>query len=177
MIASLSRRPLARLLLVSLVAAAPSLARADVLPDDMTPPSIAITAPKNGSVHEPPASFIVSISATDIGTGVAKVELTVDGAAVGEPDTEAPYNFNVEDLAVGSHTLVATATDGMGNTSTAMVTIEVQVAGASTGETDTGGGGEMVSGCGCTHAPAGDGLGLAALGLVLLAGRRRRGQG
>ncbi|MEZ4447912.1 MAG: Ig-like domain-containing protein [Nannocystaceae bacterium] len=160
------------LALAAPVALAAGAARADMPPDDTTPPSVAITSPKNNSVLEAPASFVVSVSATDIGLGIKQVDLTLDGAAVGDPDTETPYAFNVNDLAAGAHTLKATATDLMGNTASSEVMIEVS-SGESGGATESSGGGEEAPGCGCRHA--GDGSAFAALLLALgMVVRRRR---
>lgn len=160
------------LALLAPLSLAPALARADVPNDDTTPPSVAITSPKNNASLEAPASFVVSVSASDIGLGVKQVDLTLDGAAVGEPDTTTPYAFNVDALAAGTHTLVATATDLMGNTASATVMIEV-TAGSDTGSSSATGGGEEAPGCGCRQGSAG-GLGFAALVLGLGLGVRRR---
>jgi chitodextrinase len=88
---------------------------------DTTPPTVAITAPTNGST----VSGVTTIStvASD-NVAVAKVELLVDGAVKGM-DTTAPYNFTWDSTSVanGSHAIAAQAFDVAGNNSTATVAV------------------------------------------------------
>ena len=92
---------------------------------DNTAPSVAVTGP-TGTV-----SGTVSITANSSdpapGSGVASVQLLVDGSAIGT-DSSAPYaaSWNTGTVANGTHTLTARATDGAGNTATSTpVTVTV----------------------------------------------------
>src|SRR5439155_2125233 len=57
------------------------------------------------------------INASDSESGVASVQLCIDGNVMGQPDVTAPYvvSFDTTDLANGAHTLTANATDVLGN--------------------------------------------------------------
>jgi hypothetical protein len=89
---------------------------------DTTAPTAAVTSPADGaSVYGPTT---VTATASD-DTGVAGVDLLVDGTVVGS-DSTAPYSFTWSATAVGSHTLQARARDAAGNTgasSTVTVTV------------------------------------------------------
>jgi hypothetical protein len=88
-------------------------------------PTVTITAPTTGATVS--GTISISVTATD-SLGIASVQLTVDGANVGAPDTTAPYNFSLDTttLSNGSHTLTAVATDTGNNVGTSpVVTITV----------------------------------------------------
>jgi len=146
-------------------------------PVDNVLPTVSITAPTDGATVE--AGFAVDVTAAD-DAGVARVELSVDGAAAGS-DTEAPYSFTTDPaLASGSHTVTATAFDFANNMATAAVTVMIS------GEEQTPDGGEPDGGD-PTNPDDGDGGGCCStggdpMGAVLLFGmtalvlrRRRRG--
>jgi hypothetical protein len=101
------------------------------LPSDTTSPSVAMTAPANGATVSG-AAVTVSASATD-NVGVASVQLLLDGAPIGAPDTTAPYSISWDSTAVanGTHTLSARAADAAGNATTATA-VTVTVANADT---------------------------------------------
>jgi chitinase len=84
---------------------------------DTTPPTVALSSPAAGATVS--GTVTVSATASDAG-GVASVTLLVDGAAVGAPDTAAPYSFswNTTGVANGGHTLAARAVDAAGNSAT-----------------------------------------------------------
>ncbi len=155
-------------------------------------PTVAITTPEDGDAFEIDASgqaaLRVTLSADDAdGSGVAQVQLALDGTALGADDAP-PWEYDVV-LVPGTHTLAATATDLAGNVGDA-TPIEVVIGGDGEGDEDeegdgTGGGsdetadtgtlGEDVQreGCGCrTTSPGGGALGLLAL--LVLARRRVR---
>jgi N,N-dimethylformamidase beta subunit-like, C-terminal/Bacterial Ig domain/Purple acid Phosphatase, N-terminal domain len=92
---------------------------------DMTPPTVAITAPANGATVS--GAVTLSATATD-NVGVASVQFRVDGADVGAKMTTAPYNlsWNSATLANGSHSITAVAADAAGN-QTAATPITVTV--------------------------------------------------
>lgn len=82
-------------------------------PSDTTPPSVSIT-----NIAYDGKFLMIAVSASDTQSGVAKVELYVDGA-LKSTDTAAPWSFklNARPLGKGSHTIQAKAYDGAGNAS------------------------------------------------------------
>ena len=93
--------------------------------NDLTPPTVAITAPAAGSTAS--GTTAVTANASD-NIGVAGVQFFVDGAVLGAEDTSAPYSaaWDTATAANGSHTLTARARDAAGNTTTsAAVTVTV----------------------------------------------------
>ncbi len=93
--------------------------------NDSTPPTVSISSPSSGATV---AGSTVSIaaSATD-DVSVSSVRFTVDGVAIGSPDTTSPYSiiWDSTSVADGSHTLAAIARDPRGNESTATVAVTV----------------------------------------------------
>ena len=92
---------------------------------DLTPPSVAVTAPPEGAVVT--GSTTVSATASD-NDAVVGVQFRLDGAPLGEEDTSAPYQITWNTIATadGSHTLTAVARDPSGNSATSSpVTIAV----------------------------------------------------
>jgi len=89
---------------------------------DTVPPTASITSPTNGAnVY---GSTTVTATASD-NLGVTSVNLLVDGAVTATA-TSAPYSFNWNATAVGSHTLQVVARDAAGNTgSSATVSVTV----------------------------------------------------
>jgi fibronectin type 3 domain-containing protein len=83
-------------------------------PNDTTPPVVSVNAPAAGSNLS--GTVTVTIAASDP-SGVAGVQLLVDGTVVGTPDTVPPYQFTFDatPYAAGSHTIGATASDTVGN--------------------------------------------------------------
>src|SRR5205814_1305726 len=82
-------------------------------------PAVAVTAPSSGATVA--GTISVNVTASDTGSGVASVQLVVDGTSVGQPDLSNPYTFSLDttSLTDGSHTIGATAIDGVGNVGTA----------------------------------------------------------
>lgn len=72
-------------------------------------PSVSITAPVNNTIAKAGGSLTVEAAADDA-DGIAKTELIVDGTKVAE-DSTAPYSFQLNDLADGTHYLVVRAID------------------------------------------------------------------
>jgi MYXO-CTERM domain-containing protein len=76
--------------------------------DDMTPPTVSITAPADGATVD--AGFVVTVQASD-DVAVERVEILIDGVVAGT-DTTEPYELATDSmLAPGSHTITATAYD------------------------------------------------------------------
>ncbi len=84
---------------------------------DTTAPIVNITAPSNGSTVS--ETVTISASATDVGTGVVKVEFYLNTTKIGE-DTTAPYEISWDSSSVadGSYTIKAKAIDGASNEAT-----------------------------------------------------------
>jgi hypothetical protein len=93
----------------------------NVVTSDITAPSVSIVSPANGSSVSGTVS--VSVGASD-NVGVKSVSLTVDGALISSLST-APYNFswNTTNVADGTHSLTATATDAAGNSNSFSITV------------------------------------------------------
>ncbi|MBB6612666.1 DUF4082 domain-containing protein [Pontibacter sp. Tf4] len=88
-------------------------------------PSVAITAPVSGTKLQAPASVTITAEASDAGGSVAKVEFFNGTQRLGEALT-APYTYNWSNVAAGSYSLTAKATDNEGAVTTSEpVTITV----------------------------------------------------
>jgi len=92
---------------------------------DTVPPTVALTAPSNGSTVG--GLVTVTASAND-NVGVAGVQFLVDGVALGSKLTTGPYaaSWDTSAFSNGSHTLSGVAQDAGGNTtatSTTTVTV------------------------------------------------------
>jgi hypothetical protein len=85
---------------------------------DVTPPNVSITAPPAGSSVSGVVSLVAS-AGDDV--GVASVQFTLDGAALGAVDTTAPYGmlWDSTTAANGTHLIGAVARDAAGNTTVA----------------------------------------------------------
>jgi hypothetical protein len=93
---------------------------------DNVPPTVAMTAPTNGSTVSGSA-VTLSATASD-NVAVANVQFLLDGNPLGTPITAAPYTLSWDSTTAtnGSHTLSARATDTAGNSATASaVTVTV----------------------------------------------------
>ena len=89
-----------------------------------TPPTVSITSPANNAVMIAPATFNVAASASDSGGSVSQVEFLRDTTSLGT-DATSPYSAVVTDLAAGTYTLSAVATDNLGARSTNSITLIV----------------------------------------------------
>ena len=97
----------------------------EVISQDVTPPTVIITAPAAGATLT--GVFTMTAEATD-DEEVAGVQFQVDGGAVGEEVTVSPYTLAVDShtLTNGPHALTAVARDAAGNVATsAEVSIQV----------------------------------------------------
>jgi hypothetical protein len=95
-------------------------------PPDTTPPTVGITNPTNGQTVS--ATIPVAANAMD-NVAVASVQFFLDGRALGNPVTAAPYavTWSTTTATNGTHLLSATASDPSGNVGTAVaVTVTVQ---------------------------------------------------
>jgi PKD repeat protein len=80
-------------------------------------PTIAITSPTSGTVFTPPASVSINATASDSDGSISKVEFFQSSTKLGE-DLNAPYSFAWTNVAAGSYSLTAKATDNLGATTT-----------------------------------------------------------
>jgi hypothetical protein len=88
---------------------------------DITPPSVSIVSPANGSSVS--GTVNVSVGASD-NVGVKSVSLNVDGTLISTLSS-SPYNFswNTSNIADGTHSLTATATDAAGNSNSFSISV------------------------------------------------------
>ena len=89
-----------------------------------TAPVVRISAPANESVYEAPAEIILTANATDDGT-VTEVAFYNGETLLGK-DTSAPFSFTWKNVAEGTYTVTAKATDDKG-ASTTSSPLKVQV--------------------------------------------------
>jgi Bacterial Ig domain len=93
---------------------------------DTTPPTVAITAPTEGTILR--GTVNVSASAGD-NVGIAAVRFKIDGIDLGAELTRPPYvmTWNTTTIADGAHSVTAVARDAAGNvTSSAVRTVSVK---------------------------------------------------
>lgn len=96
-----------------------------------TAPTVSITAPAANASFTAPASITIQATATDADGTVSQVEF-YNGATLLGADASSPYSFSWSNVAAGSYTITAKATDNAGGqTTSAAVSITV---------TGTGGG-------------------------------------
>jgi plastocyanin len=99
-----------------------------VRPPLNTPPTVNINSPANGRDFQVGEPINLDVTATDTG-GIAKVDLLVDGA-ITQTDTTSPYQFTPLNLTVGTHTILARATDTGNLTAESSVSVNVKFANA-----------------------------------------------
>jgi plastocyanin len=80
-----------------------------------SPPTITINSPPDNSVFSAPASFTLAANASDPDGTVSQVEFFRGSTSLGI-DTTSPYSVSVSNLAAGTYTLSAVATDDRGAT-------------------------------------------------------------
>jgi len=88
------------------------------------PPSVTITNPVSGTVFAAPANVTIQASASDSDGTVTNVQFRV-GASVVINKAAAPFSAVTNNLAAGSYTLFAIASDNSGATATNQVAISV----------------------------------------------------
>lgn len=130
-------------------------------PSDAQPPSVVIVSPNPNAIV--PTSFAVRAQASD-NVGVVAVALVLDGQVV-DLDTDRPFEFQVESLALGPHSLEVRARDAAGNEGRETTTITVSDAAANPATGD--------GGCAIGAIPLADFHGALALLLLALLYRRR----
>lgn len=76
-------------------------------------PTVSLTSPASGALFSSPASFTLQAAATDSDGTIASVEFLQNGAFLGATNV-APYSFALSNVAQGSYTFTARATDNRG---------------------------------------------------------------
>ncbi len=93
-------------------------------------PTVSLTAPAANASYTAPAAVTITATAADSDGTISKVEY-YNGATLLGTSTAAPYSFTWSNVAVGSYTLTAKATDNTGAvTTSAAVDITVKAANA-----------------------------------------------
>ena len=137
-------------------------------PPDTTPPDVTLANPVTGSIIV--GTITLAASASDVG-GVAGVQFTLDGAAVGTERTAAPYEmfWNSATASNGPHVIAAVARDAAGNQQTTAIA-SVIVANDTTAPTvllTNPAAGAIVSGTIALAASATDDVGVAGVQFTL----------
>jgi len=103
----------------------PAIAQATVTVLDVTPPSISLISPTNGSMLS--GKIAINATATD-NSGVTGVQFQLNGNNLGAEDTTSPFSISWDSSGVvpGLYTLTAIARDAAGNTTSSVpVTISI----------------------------------------------------
>ena len=88
-------------------------------------PAVSLTSPAQGTSYTAPATIALSASASDPENQLSGVEFYAGSTRIGS-DSTAPYTFSWSDVAAGTYTLTAVATDAAGASATsAAVTVTV----------------------------------------------------
>ncbi len=96
------------------------------------PPTVAMTAPANGSSGTTGTPINLTATATDADGSVAKVEFYDGSTKLGE-DTSSPYEWSWTPTTTGAHSLTARATDNLGQLATsAAVGVSIGAPGSDT---------------------------------------------
>lgn len=85
----------------------------DIGPATNNPPTVALTAPANGSTGVTGTPINLTATATDADGSVSKVEFYDGTTKLGE-DTSSPYALSWTPTTTGAHSLTARATDNLG---------------------------------------------------------------
>jgi regulation of enolase protein 1 (concanavalin A-like superfamily) len=88
-------------------------------------PSVALTAPANGATFTAPATISVTATASDSDGTISQVDFYAGSTLIGT-DTTSPYSISWSNVAAGSYSLTAKATDNAGAaTTSAAVSVTV----------------------------------------------------
>lgn len=89
-----------------------------------TPPAVSITAPSNNQSFSAPATINIAANASDNGGTVTLVQFYRDGNYLGE-DATSPYTFSWTNVAGGTYSITAKATDNSNATTTSTAVMVV----------------------------------------------------
>ena len=95
------------------------------------PPNVGLTAPGSGATFSAPATVTLTASASDSDGTIVQVDFYAGTTLLGS-DTTAPYTFTWNNVAAGTYSLTAVATDN-GNASTTSTPVSITVNGAPSG--------------------------------------------
>jgi hypothetical protein len=87
-------------------------------------PVVTITSPVNGNTFTAPANITINANATDSDGTIAKVEFFNGSTKLGE-DATSPYSFAWSNVAAGTYSVKAVATDDRGGQATTQITVSV----------------------------------------------------
>jgi|GEM_PF-717423 len=82
-----------------------------------TPPTVSLTAPTNNSTFTAPADITINATAADADGSVTQVAF-YNGSTLLGTDTSSPYSFSWTNVAAGTYSLTARATDNQGAVTT-----------------------------------------------------------
>ncbi len=100
-------------------------------------PAVSITSPASGASFTAPANVTISANASDSDGTVSSVAFYANGALIGT-DTSSPYSVAWSNVAAGSYSLTAVATDNAGaKTTSSAVSVTVTTSGGTGGTTVT----------------------------------------
>lgn len=90
-------------------------------------PTVSLTSPANNATANAPATISIAANASDADGSVTKVEFFVNGSSTPlATDNTAPYTYTWSNVAAGTYTITAKATDDKGaSTTSSAVTIKV----------------------------------------------------
>jgi hypothetical protein len=83
-----------------------------------TPPSVSLTSPASNATFTAPANITLSANASDSNGTVNKVDFYRGGTTLIGTDTTSPYSWAWNNVAAGSYSLTAKATDNAGAVTT-----------------------------------------------------------
>jgi pectate lyase len=87
-------------------------------------PTVSITSPANNATYAAPASIVINANATDSDGTISKVEF-FNGNTLLNSDASSAYSYTWTNVAAGTYTINAIATDNQGATATASITVVV----------------------------------------------------
>jgi glucose/arabinose dehydrogenase len=90
----------------------------DIGPAINTPPTVALTAPANGTTGTEDVAIGLTATASDSDGTIAGVAFFENGVQIGATDTSSPYGVTWTPTTVGTRTLTARATDNEGGSTT-----------------------------------------------------------
>lgn len=93
-------------------------------------PTVTLTAPANNATYTAPATVLLTATASDLGGSISKVEF-FNGTTLLQSVTSSPYQYSWANVAAGTYTLTAKATDN-GNLSTTSTAATITVSPPST---------------------------------------------
>lgn len=87
-------------------------------------PTVSITSPANNATFTAPASIVINANAADSDGTISKVEF-FNGSTLLGTDANSGYTHTWSNVAAGTYTIKAVATDNKGATATATITVVV----------------------------------------------------